>query len=64
MNAAISAVTEHPQIMLGILAGIVLTGVIHAIRRIRRLITTGVALAIAGGGATGFAQLQNLLHWH
>lgn len=63
MNAAISAVTENPQILLGILAGIILTSVIHAIRRIRRLITTGIVFAIAGGGATGVANIQDLLHW-
>ena len=67
MNAAITTLTEHPQILLGILLGIVITAVIHAIRRIRRLITTGLVLAIAGGAVTGLYTtdaLQNLLHLH
>ena len=67
MNAAINTLTEHPQILLGILVGIVITAVIHAIRRIRRLITTGLVLAIAGGSASGLYTtdaLQHLLHLH
>lgn len=64
MDAALDAVLSHPQILLGVLAGVLLTVIIHAIRRIRRLITTGILLAIAGGGATGFANMQNLIHWH
>ncbi|MUL80529.1 MULTISPECIES: hypothetical protein [unclassified Mycolicibacterium] len=63
-DAIVDAVISHPQILLGVLAGVILTVVIHAIRRIRRLITTGIVLAIAGGGATGITTLQNLLHWH
>lgn len=65
MNAAITTLTEHPQILLGILLGIVATAIIHAIHRIRRLITTGLLLAVAGGSATGLYgtdALQNLLH--
>ncbi|MCV7026640.1 hypothetical protein H7I77_25365 [Mycolicibacterium novocastrense] len=63
MKAALDAVLSHPQILLGILAGVLLTVIIHAIRRIRRLIATGIVLAIAGGGVTGLANMQNLLHW-
>lgn len=64
LNTAVNAVLAHPQILLGILAGVLLTVIIHAIRRIRRLITTGIVLALAGGSATGIANMQNLLHWH
>ncbi len=67
MDTVFNAVVAHPQILLGVLAGAVITAVIHAIRRIRRLITTAIVLAIAGGGATGItthAALQNLLPWH
>jgi hypothetical protein len=67
LDTVLNALIAHPQILLGVLAGVILTVVIHAIRRIRRLITTGIVLAIAGGGATGITNhtaLQNLLHWH
>ncbi|MBU8813644.1 hypothetical protein KL953_32735 [Mycolicibacterium goodii] len=65
MSTAFNALVEHPQIVLGILAGVVLTAIINAVRKIRRLITTGIVLAIAGGSATtSIPTLQNLFHSH
>jgi hypothetical protein len=51
---------------LGVLGGVVLTAVVHTVRRIRRLITTAVVVAIAGGSAAGSGEtlLQYLAHWH
>ena len=63
---AVNAVSAHPQILVGLVVGVVLTVVIHAIRRIRRLITTGIVLAIAGGSTAGVLTgdaLPNLLHY-
>ncbi|WP_142386880.1 hypothetical protein [Mycobacterium hubeiense] len=47
-----------------VVAGIVATIVINAVRRIRRLITTGILLAIAGGSATSITTLHDLLVAH
>ncbi|UQX10732.1 hypothetical protein [Candidatus Mycobacterium methanotrophicum] len=65
-HAVLNAVTAHPQVLLGVLAGVVLTAVVHTVRRIRRVITAAVVMAIAGGGAavSGPAVLQYLPHWH
>lgn len=62
MDTALDAIFAHPQIVLGVLAGVMLTAIINMVRRIRRLITTGIVLAFAGGGATGITTLQHLLH--
>lgn len=66
VDTVLNALSTHPQVAIGIVAGLVLTAVVHAIRRIRRLITTGVVLAIAGGGAAsgGTSLLQYLPHVH
>ncbi len=66
VSTVLTALSAHPEIVIGILVGVVLTAVVHAIRRIRRLITTGVVLAIAGGGAAsgGTSLLQYLPHLH
>lgn len=66
VSTVLNALSAHPEIVIGILVGVVLTAVVHAIRRIRRLITTGVVLAIAGGGAAsgGASVLQYLPHLH
>lgn len=51
----------HPVADLaGFVARILVTVIINAVRRIRRLITTAVVLPIAGGSATSFTSLQNL----
>lgn len=62
MDAALDAAFAHPQIVLGVLAGVVLTAIINMVRRIQRLITTGIVLALAGGGATSIDTLRHLLH--
>jgi hypothetical protein len=66
VSAVLNALSSHPEIVIGVLVGVVLTAVVHAIRRVRRLITTGVVLAIAGGGAAsgGSSLLQHLPHLH
>jgi hypothetical protein len=66
VSTVIDYLSTHPQMVVGILAGIVFTAVVHAIRRIRRLITTGIVLAIAGGGAAtgGTSFLPFLPHLH
>jgi hypothetical protein len=66
-TAVLNALSAHPAILLGVLVGVVITAFLHfVIRRIRRLITTGVVLAVAGGGAAGGGStfLQMLPHWH
>lgn len=40
----------HPQMSVGILGGVVFTFMVHAIRRIKRLITSAVIMAVCGGG--------------
>lgn len=64
MSTAVDFLISHPQIVLGVVAGILVTIVINAVRRIRRLITTGIVLAIAGGSATSISTLQDLLASH
>ena len=66
VTAAFDVLSAHPEMVIGLIAGVVLTAVVHAIRRIRRLITTGIVLAIAGGGAAsgGTSFLQYLPHLH
>lgn len=65
-HAVLNAVTANPQVLLGVLAGVVLTAVVHTVRRIRRVITAGLVMAIAGGGTAGSGAtlLQYLPHWH
>lgn len=64
MSTALDFLISHPQILLGVVAGILVTIVINVVRRIRRLITTGIVLAIAGGSATSVSTLQDLLAAH
>ncbi|MDV3126002.1 hypothetical protein M1247_13825 [Mycobacterium sp. 21AC1] len=65
-TAILDVLSAHPAILLGVLAGVALTAFLHfVIRRIRRLITVGVVMAVAGGGAAGSGAsfLQMLPHW-
>lgn len=64
MSSALDFLISHPQILLGVVAGILVTVFINAVRRIRRLITTGIVLAIAGGSATSITTLEDLLAAH
>lgn len=64
MGTALDFLISHPQILLGVVAGVLVTVVINAVRRIRRLITTGIVLALAGGSATSITTLQDLLSAH
>lgn len=40
----------HPNIAIGVLVGVVITFIIHVIHRIKRLLTTGMLMAMCGGG--------------
>lgn len=66
VDTVIRTLEAHPELLLGVVAGVVVTTIIHLIRRVRRLIVTGAILAMAGGGAAGGVAplLQNLLHLH
>lgn len=60
-HVVLQAATAHPRFLLGVLAGLILTAAVHTVRRIRRLITTALVVAIAGGGAAGSGE--TLLHY-
>ena len=60
MSTFIDFVIAHPQILLGVVAGILVTVIINTIRRIRRLIATAIVLALAGGTATSIPSLHDL----
>lgn len=64
-QTVLTDLTAHPQVLLGVLAGVVLTAIVHTVRRIRRVITTGLVMAIAGGVTAGCRAtlLQHLPHW-
>ncbi|MGB8403100.1 MAG: hypothetical protein WCE30_03375 [Mycobacterium sp.] len=78
MNNLISLVTAHPGIAVGVVAGMLLTVIWHAVRRIERLFRTVAVAAIAGGGlaagggaaagnpsvAAATQFVSNLLHLH
>ena len=65
-HTVLNAATSHPRFLLGVLGGVVLTVVVHTVRRIRRLITTALVVAVAGGSAAGSGEtlLHYLAHWH
>lgn len=66
METIVSALSGTPAIIVGVIGGVVLTSVVHAVRKIRRLISTGIVMAVVGGTAAGGGTsfLQTLLQWH
>lgn len=46
-------VEANPQMAVGIVVGALITAIWHMISRIKRLIRTGLVMAICGGGVAG-----------
>ena len=59
----LSFVGAHPQMSVGIVVGVITTFVVHAVRRIKRLITTVLVMALCGGGVANSGATDLAAHF-